>query len=394
MNKQKKFLVLAIVSLLTVVSLAAGCAGAPTLKPTINSFTASPESIVSGQRSTLSWDVSGATEISIEPGVGIGTLGASGSLQLSPPNTITYTLTATNKAGSTTGSATITVTPAVTGKPDLVITDVSLVAETVYFTIKNQGDAPAGQTWTDLYVYGTKETNSFVDALAPGEQRTIKFSNWRWRYPAPTATLTTAPQAFDIRVCADGNNDIEESNKANNCLSVVWGQPYVYDFTKQAHLAMWRSSAGEVAGDLRWGGLPNDKNGAAYILTGDLYMCPEKVSNGWILGKFADFYSEMGVSTSREIEVPAVAVFIADVGFGPGASSSDGVRVALGYMDRAFNMVLFPKMDVYSDGQLHTYKVDLSALKDMKTEFFLWVEAKDSPDGDCVRWINPRITQE
>jgi hypothetical protein len=155
MNKQKKFLVLAIVSLLTVVSLAAGCAGAPTLKPTINSFTASPESIVSGQRSTLSWDVSGATEISIEPGVGIGTLGASGSLQLSPPNTITYTLTATNKAGSTTGSATITVTPAVTGKPDLVITDVSLVAETVYFTIKNQGDAPAGQTWTDLYVYGT-----------------------------------------------------------------------------------------------------------------------------------------------------------------------------------------------------------------------------------------------
>jgi hypothetical protein len=304
-------------------------------------------------------------------------------------------LTATNKAGSTTGSATITVTPAVTGKPDLVITDVSLVAETVYFTIKNQGDAPAGQTWTDLYVYNVKETNSFVDALAPGEQRTIKFSNWRWRYPAPTgALLQTAPKAFDIKVCADGNNDIEESNKANNCLIVVWGQPYLYDFTKQAHLATWRSSAGEVAGDLRWGGLPSENNGAAYILTGDLYMCPQKVSNGWILGRFADFYSEMGVSKSREIEVPAVAVFIADVGFAPGASSSDGVRVALGYIDRTFNMVLFPKMDVYSDGQLHTYKVDLSALRDMKTEFFLWVEAKDSPDGDCVRWVNPRITQE
>jgi hypothetical protein len=401
MNKHKMFLSLAVISLLTVVSLAAGCAAVaptgPAAKPTINSFTASPASISSGQRATLSWDVSGATTINIQPG--IGDTGPSGSLQLSPPDTITYTLTATNKAGSSTGSVTLTVTPAITGEPDLVITDISLVAETVYFTIKNQGDATAGQTWTNMYIYDNKETSSFVDALAPGEERTVKFSNWRWRYPAPTgALLTTAPQAFDVRVCADANNAIEESNKANNCLTVIWGQPFIYDFTKQAHLATWRSSAGKSAGDIagtvRWGGLPNEQNGAAYILTGDLYTCPEKVSNGWILGRFADFYSEMGVTRSRDIEVPPRAVFVSEVGFGPGAKSSDGVRVALGYLDETFSLVLFPKMDVYSDGQLHTYRVDLSALKDMKTEFFLWVEAKDSPEGDCVKWVNPRITQE
>jgi hypothetical protein len=29
-----------------------------------------------------------------------------------------------------------------------------------------------------------------------------------------------------------------------------------------------------------------------------------------------------------------------------------------------------------------------------KTEFILRVEAKDSPEGDCVRWVEPKIVQE
>jgi hypothetical protein len=123
-------------------------------------------------------------------------------------------------------------------------------------------------------------------------------------------------------------------------------------------------------------------------------MCPEKVSNGWIMGRFADYYSELGMTLSREIKVPANSKFVAELGFKKGTTSSDGVRVAFGYLDETFSLVLFPKMDVNSDGKLHTYEVDLDALGGKKTEFFLWVEAKNSPEGDCVRWVNPRIIQE
>lgn len=74
--------------------------GAPPSVPVINSFTASPGSITLGASSTLSWSVSGATTVSINQGVGGVT--PSGSILVSPGATTTYTLTATNAAGSVT----------------------------------------------------------------------------------------------------------------------------------------------------------------------------------------------------------------------------------------------------------------------------------------------------
>jgi hypothetical protein len=124
-------------------------------------------------------------------------------------------------------------------------------------------------------------------------------------------------------------------------------------------------------------------------------MCPERVSNGWIQGRFADFYTPYfgAPSASREIEIPESARFTAMVGFEEGNVSTDGAGVALGYLDATGSLILFPKMDVYSDGTLRAYEVDLSDMAGKKTEFILWVEAKNSPVGDCVRWVEPKITQ-
>ena len=77
-------------------------------KPTINSFTADPGSINSGSSSTLNWSTSGATSIAITPGTFTST-SASGSTSVSPTATTTYTLTATNLAGSVTSMQTVTV---------------------------------------------------------------------------------------------------------------------------------------------------------------------------------------------------------------------------------------------------------------------------------------------
>jgi hypothetical protein len=77
-------------------------------KPTISSFAANPTSINSGSSSTLSWSTSGATSIAITPG-SFTSSSASGSTSVSPTATTTYTLTATNAAGSVTATAKVTI---------------------------------------------------------------------------------------------------------------------------------------------------------------------------------------------------------------------------------------------------------------------------------------------
>jgi uncharacterized cupredoxin-like copper-binding protein len=98
------------------VALTVGPAG----PPTINSFTADPAQIVAGQTSTLQWDISGAKNISISPGV--GPVSASGTRIVHPDITTTYTLTATNSNGSVTAPATITLPSTATAKPAVTFT--------------------------------------------------------------------------------------------------------------------------------------------------------------------------------------------------------------------------------------------------------------------------------
>ena len=77
-----------------------------TSKPTIASFTANPAGITAGQSSSLTWNVSGATSITIS---GIGDVTGLSSKIVSPSATTSYTLTATNAGGTSTASVTVTV---------------------------------------------------------------------------------------------------------------------------------------------------------------------------------------------------------------------------------------------------------------------------------------------
>ena len=77
--------------------------------PVINSFTANPSYIQSGQGIVLTWTVNDATTVTLSPG--IGSVPSSGSYNLSPGYTTTYTLTATNSDGSVNASTTVTVAP-------------------------------------------------------------------------------------------------------------------------------------------------------------------------------------------------------------------------------------------------------------------------------------------
>ena len=66
--------------------------------PSIGSFNANPDIVEKGESSNLTWSVSSATKVSIEPG--IGTVSLTGSQRIFPDKNTTYTLTATNELGS------------------------------------------------------------------------------------------------------------------------------------------------------------------------------------------------------------------------------------------------------------------------------------------------------
>jgi len=81
---------------------------APQNIPQVLTFVANPQTIDPGQSSQLCWQVSGATNIQIDPGVG-SNLNANDCATVKPSTTTTYTLTATNAQGTIKANVTVNV---------------------------------------------------------------------------------------------------------------------------------------------------------------------------------------------------------------------------------------------------------------------------------------------
>jgi peptidoglycan-associated lipoprotein len=82
-------------------------AAASQSKPIINSFDAEPTIVAKGQSSFLRWSVDNATTIEIDQG--IGPVKPNDRRPISPQQTTTYSLKASNSAGTAEGSVTVTV---------------------------------------------------------------------------------------------------------------------------------------------------------------------------------------------------------------------------------------------------------------------------------------------
>ncbi|MEN8693629.1 MAG: LamG domain-containing protein, partial [Akkermansiaceae bacterium] len=78
--------------------------------PVVSAFTASPGLIYTGETVTLTWEVDNFSTIEINPGGRLITE-SSGSVEVIPTETTTYTLTATNDNGTTEATAAVTVLP-------------------------------------------------------------------------------------------------------------------------------------------------------------------------------------------------------------------------------------------------------------------------------------------
>lgn len=101
--------------------------------PVVNSFEASERTIFLGETSTLLWDVSDASSLEIDQGIGT-VVNPAGSVDVTPTETTNYTMSATNANGTTERQVLITVIPdpivnAFTVTPNLIY-----VGETVTLT--------------------------------------------------------------------------------------------------------------------------------------------------------------------------------------------------------------------------------------------------------------------
>ncbi len=118
---------LSVLSIITCLFLLSGCGGGTSASASNGSsgssgsssgsgtsgslsatLTANPDTITSGQSTTLSWTTKNATSAQINNGVGPVAV-PSGSTSVNPTQTTTYTLTATGAGGSVTAQATVTV---------------------------------------------------------------------------------------------------------------------------------------------------------------------------------------------------------------------------------------------------------------------------------------------
>ena len=114
--------------------------------PRIVRFTAAPMEVVKGQPSTLVWAVENATDVKISS-IGAG-VGPTGSQEIRPDQTTTYTLTATNKFGQVSATVTVTVTvPPVPPEPEKP-KNPALTACSASPAISQKPGDPVTLTWT------------------------------------------------------------------------------------------------------------------------------------------------------------------------------------------------------------------------------------------------------
>jgi len=107
-NKNNFYFILFV---LIVFGILAGCNGGPVPidSPVIDFFSVNINTITEGESVHLSWQVTDADSVTLSHG--IGEVDSSGSQTVSPVETTTYILTATNSAGSVTKSQIVTVNP-------------------------------------------------------------------------------------------------------------------------------------------------------------------------------------------------------------------------------------------------------------------------------------------
>jgi len=344
--------------------------------PVINSFTANPGSITAGDSSTLSWNVSNATGVTIDPGV--GAVDPIGNASVWPAATTLYTLTASNATGWV--SQTISVVASGGEIADTTPPSIPMLLSPVVAAVLPQKTAPWSFDWADSSdpESGIKQYQiqafrpaapPFIDAYSTNSNysKVVEvaypyISNWRWK------------------VRAQNNAGLWSDWSAERTFNV---EPRVaYDFVEKAPTAYWWSKVGE---ELTFPGDLNDAKGFAcyrnniQLNDGHTYAKvlethPRWENNGWISGKYSS------------VSVPSGAKLKVKFGFIKNATAGN-VSFRIGKMSAA---AVFNQVSAYADG-VKEMEINLDAYAGQTIDFNLGVNAEGSSGQDWAAWVEAKI---
>jgi len=333
----------------------------PATLPVINSFTASPSSISLGSPSTLSWNVSNATSVTIDNGV--SAVGSSGSAVVLPAVTTTFSLTASNAAGSTTATALVLVSGVPSGPTGPPVIN--------YFTASPP--VISGGSGSTLLRWNVSDATS------------VSIDNGIGPIPSSGTMLLTLTATTNYTLTA--TNAYGWRTQTLPVLVTGGGGPTVaYDFIEQAMSATWQNGVNTNLGF----GIEQEDGFARYhtnqmLDDGNIYpkvleTHPQWVNNGSIRG------------TYPTMTVPAGAKFTAKVGFLDGATATDGVLFRLTWRESGspITVSLGGKSVTYG-GALDSFEVDLSPYAGKTGQFGLKVEAGPSSGQDWAAWAEAQI---
>lgn len=354
--------------------------------PVINDFSAGADVIMPGENVTLRWSVSDVAAVTIDNGP--GRVQPVGSVDVSPQKTTRYTLTASGQRGVSTAWVTVDVVERSEFLPDLVVTGVTHISGLLYYKIKNIGAADAGPSET--YVYDQSNMlrdTSWVSGLRAGEEKMLPFTNYDW-------------EGNTIKICANGDNKVEEAGKENNCYVPTFGFKYKYDFGQYASRASWRGSAGRIEysdGDAATGRAQKLLEVVAadnQTYRNAIEMIPPGGGYGWIEGIFGDWREQWQAGGYMlPLELPYNTRFTARVGLSGEAGDGGSAAFLFGIKDERGGIVWWPAIEASGDGSLHDIDIDLSAYGGRKVMPVLRVEGGAVPGKIHALWIDPGISQ-
>ncbi|MGD0353656.1 MAG: hypothetical protein ABSB38_09260, partial [Dehalococcoidia bacterium] len=332
---------------------------APAALPVINSFTASPSSIALGNSTSLSWNVSNATSITIDNGV--GAVGSSGNTIVLPAASTSFTLTASNAAGSDTATALVIVSGAPSSPAGLPVINYFTASPPVIpggsgstFLRWNVSDATAVSI--DQGIGSVDSHGTMLVSLAASTDYTL------------TAINAYGPVSQTVSVSVAGGG----------------GTSVAYDFVEQAPTAYWWTMISSSVVVLPFPGATSDKGYANYqynvklndgnTYTRVLQTHPQWVNNGWISGKYSGVY------------VPPGAKLRIKVGLVQGAAAGN-VEFYIGKLGAV--ATLNPVV-AYADG-VKVLEADLSAYAGQTIDFVLGTDAHGSSAQDWAAWAEAKI---
>ena len=367
--------------------------------PQIKSFTANPLKLIEGEPLSISWQVSNATRVNIQPSPGL--VKAEGKLNLSPVEDTTYTLWAVNRSGTSSNSLSVKITRPAKDRADLAVTDFWNTGNILFYNVRNTGKLASAGSQSYLYKDGVLVSQDYVAPLDPGMERVESFAQYHFspRFSSilggVDAEATT--DAVNMLICVNRDSAFPESDGNNNCMEHNFGPLLDVNLDHYAATAQWQSSTGPLS----WPMLRDSNGGWAQVASaqmdnGESY--PDSVimtlpinADSWMQARFG--LPQGYPVVLHPFTIPHKSKLSARVGLTQDAPASVNVKFIIGTVQGS-DITYYPPVIINIKGKLEMYEVDLSKLAGKQVQFIFRVESSGPLQQGSAVWIDPTLVQE